>query len=375
MSASRSSKMLQYINFRMRVTIQDGRQLIGKFLAFDKHMNLVLGDCEEMRKLPPVRGSAEKEREERRTLGLVLLRGEEVVSMAVEGPPPYEEARARAHAASQGGPGMGRAAGRGIPTAPLGHAPQGLAGPMRGLGGPAPGMMMPQAGRGGVAQVSAAPVTYGAPTSAPQGQIRPPMTFLPPSGGPSAGVRQGMPPPGSMSMPMRPPLIGGPPSSGMGGPPQVGVQQRPGMPPPGGPSSTQTLMGSGGAPPSAHLGGPVPQSSTTGQSMMTQQGQPGMGLPQSMMPPPGIAGMPPMMRPPMAGNAMMRPPPPPPNLFQSGGPPRPGMPPPPMGSGPPRPGMPPPPMGAPGMMPPGGALPPRPGMPGGPPNMQPPPQR
>ncbi|KAJ6301167.1 hypothetical protein OIU77_015472 [Salix suchowensis] len=165
MSMSKSSKMLQYINYRMRVTIQDGRQLVGKFMAFDRHMNLVLGDCEEFRKLPPAKGKKNnEEREDRRTLGLVLLRGEEVISMTVEGPPPPEESRAKAvSAAAAAGPGLGRAAGRGIPTAPLVQAQPGLAGPVRGVGGPSPGMMQPQFMRPPVPQHSAPP--YDLPCS------------------------------------------------------------------------------------------------------------------------------------------------------------------------------------------------------------------
>merc|ERR1711957_529435 len=126
MSINRQSKMLQHINYRMRVTISDQRHLIGRFMAFDRHMNLVLGDCEEYRRITNKKKGGE-EREEKRMLGLVLLRGENVVSLSVEGPPPKEKD-------SRIG-GAARASGRGLPAAPSG--PQaGLSGPVRGVGGP-----------------------------------------------------------------------------------------------------------------------------------------------------------------------------------------------------------------------------------------------
>src|ERR1700761_5527017 len=132
--------MLSLINWRLKVTINDGRAFIGQMLAFDRHMNLVLADCEEFRRVRPKKKPEESEagpeQEMKRALGLVILRGETVVSLSVEGPPPvvdddkknvvrprivyYRPTLTRDHLSLQlpVGPGRGMPAGRGMGMMP-----------------------------------------------------------------------------------------------------------------------------------------------------------------------------------------------------------------------------------------------------------------
>ncbi|KAI8919641.1 hypothetical protein BC831DRAFT_501895 [Entophlyctis helioformis] len=137
---SKNSKILQLLNYRLKITIHDGRTFIGQMIAFDKHMNLVLAECEEFRKIKPKPGSGSKtDKEEKRSLGLVILRGENIVSLSVEAPPPVssedtKRSAAAAAAAAAAAPGIGRPAGRGMPMAP--PAASGMpVGPAPGLGG------------------------------------------------------------------------------------------------------------------------------------------------------------------------------------------------------------------------------------------------
>jgi small nuclear ribonucleoprotein B and B' len=82
---------------------------------------------------------------------------------------------------------MGRAAGRGLPPAPVGAAPPGLAGPVRGVGGPASSLMQPQVAASGQA------MNYGPPGGFPPRGMPPPGMGFPPRGMPP-GMPGGMPP-------------------------------------------------------------------------------------------------------------------------------------------------------------------------------------
>ncbi|KAJ1985305.1 Small nuclear ribonucleoprotein-associated protein B [Dimargaris verticillata] len=224
MTISKNSKMMNVLNHRLRVTMSDGRVLTGQMLAFDKHMNLVLADCQEFRKVKAkaVAGKPSDDRERKRTLGLVVLRGETIVSISVDAPPPPSAEQQRAKAAQlPTGPGIGRPAGRGLPVAMPGMPPMGLAGPVRGVGGPAPSMMLPRGnGPPPMPAMSAAPTAYSRP---------PPPGFRP--GVPPPGM-PGAPPPGFRPPPMPFPGMR-PPPPGMPGMPPPGFPGR-GLPPPSG---------------------------------------------------------------------------------------------------------------------------------------------
>ena len=114
-----------------------------------QHMNLVLADTEEFRRVKrkPAKGAQAPgasaptlvESEEKRTLGLAIVRGTHIISCSVDGPPPADPASRLGTSAPGGagaaptlasGPGISRPAGRGLPV--------GLTGPAAGVGGPPP---------------------------------------------------------------------------------------------------------------------------------------------------------------------------------------------------------------------------------------------
>lgn len=204
-ATNKQGKMAGYINYRMRVTLNDGRQMTGQMLAFDKHMNLVLADTEEFRRTkrkqnkPSAPGASAAaqvvEQEEKRTLGLTIVRGAHIVSLSVESPPPADPSARLGKTTGAGlaagltaGPGVARPAGRGA------AAPISLAGPAAGVGGAAPPPFpgFPGApgfpGRGGPA-----PPGFGAPF--------PPPGF--PAGAP--GFPPGFPPGGAPPSGFNPP--------------------------------------------------------------------------------------------------------------------------------------------------------------------------
>ena len=135
--SGRQSKFLMWINYRIRVTLQDSRVLIGTFLAFDKHMNLVLSDTEEYSRIKAKNKKNDKER--KRSLGLVLLRGDNIISISAESQ--ISQSSKRFGDIQPTGNNSVNAPGKNVPV----QAQSGLASIGRGVGVPnmMPPMMVP----------------------------------------------------------------------------------------------------------------------------------------------------------------------------------------------------------------------------------------
>ena len=89
---SGKSKFWQWIDHRVRVTITDKRMMVGTFIGFDKHLNMVLADTEEHRLLKPKK-KGDPQREIKRPMGLMILRGDSIISITAEQAPNLERER------------------------------------------------------------------------------------------------------------------------------------------------------------------------------------------------------------------------------------------------------------------------------------------
>merc|ERR1719313_121164 len=144
MSTTKATRLQQWLQYRVRVTMNDFRVFVGTFMAFDRHFNLVLADCEEFRRVK-AKGS-DVEKEVKRHLGMAIIRGDVIMSLTAEAPPPATEKKPGE--GLQAGSGRGQAAGRGVNmTTGMGPGP-GMSGPGRGVGGPAIMGMRPPPGAG-----------------------------------------------------------------------------------------------------------------------------------------------------------------------------------------------------------------------------------
>lgn len=90
-TVTKKTRMADLVNYRLKVSILDGRTFSGQLLAFDKHMNLVLVDTEEARTTKKAYRELARNKtdgqvkipEEKRFLGLIILRGEQVVNVTI----------------------------------------------------------------------------------------------------------------------------------------------------------------------------------------------------------------------------------------------------------------------------------------------------
>ncbi|KAL0222196.1 hypothetical protein RCL1_002050 [Eukaryota sp. TZLM3-RCL] len=81
----RKGRLENFLFYTIKVILAD-RIIIGRLYGVDIHLNLILADAEETR-------TTRKGTEERRSLGLTIVRGDAIVSTSIEAPPPPPDAR------------------------------------------------------------------------------------------------------------------------------------------------------------------------------------------------------------------------------------------------------------------------------------------
>lgn len=96
---SKKLQLKDLIDYRLKVLTTDGSVYVGILKGFDKFMNMTLLDCYELRinkksleNLKSTTKSAEDAQtehvhKEKRILGFIILRGENVLSTSIESPP------------------------------------------------------------------------------------------------------------------------------------------------------------------------------------------------------------------------------------------------------------------------------------------------
>lgn len=80
-------KLRNWLNKSLRIKMSDGRVLIGIFLCTDRDANVILGSCSEFLPESEEQGtstSSKPPNEEPRMLGLVMVPGKHIVSVAVD---------------------------------------------------------------------------------------------------------------------------------------------------------------------------------------------------------------------------------------------------------------------------------------------------
>ena len=84
------TRVFKYLNLTVKCLTKDGRTFVGIFKAFDKRMNVVLTNSTEFRRVRRRKDDNNPDspfviKEEKRNLGMIVMRGEHIVSMAAEG--------------------------------------------------------------------------------------------------------------------------------------------------------------------------------------------------------------------------------------------------------------------------------------------------